>query len=126
MKYVYENDCYHLFSQDMMLGLVKRHITDYDKELVRMSTVNEALQHILTDLNYIRQDELDADEGIINFQSGLLRITEDGMLLQPHSPDMYSTVQIPCNWVGKEEPTPAFDAYLDTLTDGDTDIQQHY
>lgn len=89
-----------------------------------MSTVNEALQHTLTDLNYIRQDELDADEGIINFQNGLLRITEDGMLLQPRSPDVYSTVQIPYNWVGKEEPTPVFDAYLDTLTDGDTDIQQ--
>lgn len=44
----------------MLLGVIKQYIADYDEELVRMSKVNETLQHITTDLNYVGQDELNA------------------------------------------------------------------
>ena len=39
-----------------------------ESRVVKMSKVNETLQHINTDLNYVGQDELNADENIINFQ----------------------------------------------------------
>jgi putative DNA primase/helicase len=60
--------CYQLYSSDMMMGVIKQYIADYDEELVNMSKVSQALQHITTDLNYVGQDELNAKENLINFQ----------------------------------------------------------
>ena len=124
LKYVYEDGCYRLYSNDMMMGVIKGFIAEYDEELVKMSKVTEALQHITTDLNYISMEDLDADESLINFKNGLLRVTADRIELIPHTPDVYSTIQIPCNWTGVAEPTPVFDAYMRTLTNGDDAIRQ--
>ena len=119
LKYVYEDGCYRLYSNDMLMGVIKQFIADYDEELVKMSKVTEALQHITTDLNYVSQDELDANETLINFDNGLLRISDSDLTLIPHTPDVYSTIQIPCSWSGRPEPTPVFDNYLRTLTNND-------
>ena len=75
---------------------------------------------ITTDLNYVKQDELNADEGIINFQNGLLRLKD--MALLPHSPEVYSTTQLPCEWHGEPMPTPVFDRYLTRLMDNDPEM----
>lgn len=50
---------------NMLLGIIKKYIADYDEELVKMSKVNEVLLHITTDLTYVSQDALNADEDII-------------------------------------------------------------
>ena len=68
LKYVYEGGCYRLYADNMLLGIIKKYIADYDEELVKMSKVNEVLLHITTDLTYVSQDALNADEDIINFQ----------------------------------------------------------
>ena len=120
LKYVYEDGCYRLYSNDMLMGVIKQFIADYDEELVKMSKVTECFQHITTDLNYIAQDDLDADETVINFANGLLHVSEDELTLTEHTPNVYSTIQIPCEWTGKMEPTPVFDEYLRTLTNNDT------
>ena len=124
LKYVYEDGCYNLYSNDMLMGVIKQYIADYDEEMVKMSKVNETLQHITTDLNYVGQDELDANENLINFKNGLLSVSEDALTLIPHTPNVYSTIQIPCSWTGKPEPTPVFDAYMHTLTNGDKAIER--
>ena len=62
-------------------------------ELVSMGQISAAANIILTDLNYVRQDELNADEGIINFQNGILRLAD--MALLPHSPEVLSTIRYP-------------------------------
>ena len=124
MKYVYENGFYRIYADNMLMGIIKQYIADYDEELVRMGSVGETLQHITTDLNYVRQDELNADEDLINFSNGLLRISANNATLAPHSPDILSTIQIPCNWIGRETPTPVFDRYMHTLTNGDEAIRQ--
>lgn len=124
LKYVYDDGCYRLYSNDMLMGVIKKFIADYDEELIKMSKVTEVLQHISTDLNYVGQDELDANEDLINFKNGLLHVTEKDVNLIPHTPTVYSTIQIPCNWTGKPEPTPVFDAYMKTLTNGDPAIER--
>ena len=43
LKYVYDGGCYRLYSNDMLMGVIKRYIADYDEELVKMSKVSEAL-----------------------------------------------------------------------------------
>lgn len=124
MKYVYEDGCYRLYADNMLMGVIKQYIADYDEELIKMGQVSEALTHITTDLNYVSQDDLNADEDLINFKNGLLKVTEDGTKLIPHSPEVLSTIQIPCEWTGASSPTPVFDRYIHTLTNGDKAIEQ--
>lgn len=124
LVYVYEGGCYRLYAPEMLKGVMKGYITDYDEELVSMGKVNESYNQITTDLNYVSQDTLNADESIINFGNGLLRIDASNVTLVPHSPDTFSTIQIPSNWTGKETPTPVFDRYIHTLTNGDKAIEQ--
>ena len=64
LKYVYEGGCYRLYADNMLLGIIKKYIADYDEELVKMSKVNEVLLYITTDLTYVSQDSLNADEDI--------------------------------------------------------------
>lgn len=120
--FVYENGVYWLYAEDMLQGIIKGYIAGYDEELVTMRSVRSACDHITTDLEYVSQSDLDADEGIINFQNGLLRLSD--MMLLPHSPEVLSTIQIPCEWTGSAGPTPVFDRYLDTLTNGDREVQK--
>ena len=122
LKYVYEGGCYRLYSNDMLMGVIKQYIAEYDETLVKMHQVSEALQHITTDLNYVSQDMLDSREDLINFQNGMLRVTDSSIHLTPHSPNIYSTIQIPCRWSGEPKPTPVFDNYLRTLANDDMDV----
>lgn len=124
LKYVYEDGYYRLYSNDMLMGRIKQYIADYDEELVKMGQVSETLNHIVTDLNYVTQDDLNDNEDLINFSNGLLYVTKDELQLLPHSSDVLSTIQIPCEWKGTLTPTPVFDSYIRTLTNGDKAIEQ--
>ena len=122
--YVYDDGYYRLYAPDMLKGVMKGYIAEYDEELVSMGKVAEAYNQVITDLNYVSQDDLNTNEDLINFSNGLLRITESNTTLVPHSPDILSTIQIPCSWTGGETPTPVFDRYMHTLTNGDKAIEQ--
>lgn len=122
MKYVYENGCYHLCSDDRMKGYIKKFITDYDESFLQMKHVDEVYKQINTDLNILNSTLLNQDENIINFQNGILNL--DTMELQPHSPDILSTIQIPCNWNGTDAPTPVFDSFMDSFTEGREDVRK--
>ena len=122
--YVYQDGLYKLYAPDMLKGIIKGYIADYDEEMVRMNPVNEAFNQIITDTNYISQNELNADEGIINFRNGLLSLKSGRPKLLPHSPEVYSTIQIPCEWKDAPTPTPVFDRYLRTLVNNDPAVTQ--
>ena len=66
------------------------------------------MQHITTDLNYVSQEELNADEDLINFTM-VCSVSLQAMPFLLHSPDILSTIQIPCSWTGRETPIPVFD-----------------
>ena len=123
-KYIYENGCYKYYADNMVMGRIKQYIAEYDEELVSMGKVSETLSHINTDLNYVAMDELNANEDIINFQNTLLKISASELVPLPHDPEVYSTIQVPCNWTGKPSPTPVFDSYIEMLTDGNKDVEQ--
>jgi len=121
--YVYEGGCYRLYAPDMLKGVMKSYIANYDEELVFMLNVAEAYNQIVTDLNYASQDDLNSNELIINFKNCLLRVDTEETI--PHTPTVLSTIQIPCQWTGKPSPTPVFDRFIHTLTNGDKAIQQY-
>lgn len=124
LVFVYESGCYRLYSNDMLEGILKSYIAAYDETLIKMGQVREALQNLLTDLNYVGQDDLNADEHIINFRNGLLYVDANELRFMPHSPEVFSTIQIPCDWTGHSAPTPVFDRYMRTLTDGDSEKER--
>lgn len=120
--YVYREGAYRLMSRAMMLGEIKRYITDYDEHLVTVRVLNEVYELLLTDNIFVSEEELNAEEDIINFRNGLLRLSD--MTLQPHTPEVLSTIQIPCDWQGTSCHTPVYNAYMNTLTGGDRGVRQ--
>ena len=121
--YVYENGVYRLYAPDMFQGIIRDIIADYSRELVAMRDVKETYDQLVKDRNYIRQEDLNADESIINFRNGLLKISADRLELIPHDPQVLSTIQIPCDWIAEEQPTPVFDSFLNTLTNHTPDVK---
>lgn len=124
MVYVFDNGRYVLCDKNKMIGIIKQPVEEYDIELVNTNKLNEVYNQLITDRDRVQQNELNADEHLINFENGLLEVTPTEMILYPHSPEIYSTIQIPCAWEEKETATPVFDAYLDTLTDGNPEIRK--
>jgi len=114
--FVYEGGCYRPYGLDMFKGAIKSYVSAYDEELVSMGVISEAASQLLTDLDTRTSDDLNTDEDIINFKNGLLRLSDLSLL--PHSPDVLSTIQIPCEWHAAPCATPVFDSYMDTLSCG--------
>ena len=121
-KYVYENGVYTLCSDERFRGYIKRFIEDYDPTLVRMKDVDEAFRNISAGLTAIPYTALNTDESVINFKNGLLRLST--MELEPHTPEVLSTIQLDCEWNGTDAQTPVFDSYLAMLSDFDWDTQK--
>ncbi len=121
--YVYENGVYRLYAPEMFKSIIKAFITEYDNSLLKMKDVDEAYRNLITDMNYVRQSDLNSREDIINFQNTLLRITADGLETMQHCSGLLSTIQIPCRWTGKEVPTPVFDSYIMRLSDYDESLE---
>ncbi len=122
LRYVYDNGYYRLYADDMLKGIIKGYITEFDETLLRMSDVNEVFQQITTDLVFITDEDLNADEDLINFQNGFLQIST--MTLLPHSTEILSTIQLSCDWKDTPTATPVFDQFMDTLTSGDKGLQK--
>lgn len=122
--YIYEDGVYNLYDKNMMIGLLKEPVERFDINLVSMNKIEESYKQILSDRNVIGYEDLDCEESIINFRNGLLRVTGGELTLLPHDPSVRSTIQIPCDWLDHDEPTPVFDSYMDTLTDGSEGLKQ--
>lgn len=120
--FVYKNGVYRLCAPETFKGIIKQFIADFDESLITMIVVNEAYNQLMTDLNFCSIEDLNADESIINFENGILKVTADEAVLLPHSTDVLSTIQIPCSWSMTPLPTPVFDDYLNTLTKGDRQV----
>ncbi len=119
-RYWYIGGCYRLISDDELKGFIKQYITAFDTTLLKMKDVNEVYNNLVTDRNFIKEQQLNADENIINFRNGILRL--DTMTLISHSPQIMSTIQIPCNWNPQcciNGSSPVFDSFLDTFTESD-------
>ncbi len=122
--YVYERGVYNMYDKNMMVGLLKEPVERFSIDLVNMGKIEEAYKHIMSDRDVIRYEDLNDDESVINFRNGLLRISADELTLVPHSPDVYSTIQLPCDWSEDDPPTPVFDQYMETFTGGAEGLQQ--
>lgn len=121
-RYWYENGVYKLISDDELKGHIKSYITSIDKSILKKKDVEEVFFDLTTDLNYISHDKLNANEDIINFKNGLLNLKT--MELMPHSPEVYSTIQLDCDYNPDALDSPTFDKYLEDFTQGNPQKKQ--
>lgn len=121
-RYWYSSGAYREITDDELKGIIKEHITKYDMLALGMKTVEEVFKNIITDLKFTDHDKINADENIINFQNGLLYL--DTMELKPHTPDIYTTIQIPCKWTGSAGATPVFDKFMNDFTSGNEEVKR--
>lgn len=124
MIYVYENGVYRLTDDKMFKGIIRNYIEAYDVTLVKMSILKEVYELLQTDHGTVGMEKLNSQWNLINFENGLLKIGDGRPVLLPHSPEVYSTIRIPCVWQEEPIPTPVFDSFLETLCSGDAGVRQ--
>ena len=120
-RYVYDDGYYKLVTDDAFKGYIKAPIEQYNEKLKKMSIINEVFQDLITDLHFVKREDLNANPNIINFQNGILNL--ETMELMPHSPKYLSTIRIPCNWLDNDEPTPIYDNFVNTLSMNNKEVQ---
>lgn len=123
VSYWYADGYYKQINEREFLGRIKKYIAVIDEEKVEPALINKVYRLILTDLdNSVDPSALNADSNVINFDNGLLHL--DTLTLHPHTPDIYSTVQIPCDWNPQALSSPVFNNFLHTLSSGDKSVKQ--
>ena len=114
---------------DFIIKFQNDELKGYIKDLIPLGyqktrDINEVFNLLITDLKFVKIEELNSDENIINFKNGLLDISTGE--LKEHTPDLYSTIQIPCDFNPSIE-TPSnkyFDNFINHLTSGNDDIKR--
>lgn len=123
IPYWYAKGHYNQCSDLYFLGQIKKYIEIIDDELVEPSILSKIYKLLQTDLNNtVNASELDSDSNIINFANGLLHL--DTLTLHPHTPETYSTIQIPCDWNPQALSSPVFNAFMHTLSGGDKSVKK--
>lgn len=121
-RYWYENGVYNLISDEELKGHIKSYIVAFDERILRKKDVEEVFFNLTTDLKFVSHSQLNSIEHLINFKNGLLNLRN--MELLPHDPNVYSTIQLDCNYNPQANDCPHFDKYLNDFTQGDQLKQQ--
>ncbi len=98
IRYIYRDGVYHKASDNDICKILTKYIENFNINLLNSNDLSNALK--LIDLNCDDNhyhDEMNTNEEYINFKNGLLNIRT--MELEKHSPDLMSSIQIPCNWL---------------------------
>ena len=120
LRYWYSDGYYKLICDDELKGYIKEFIP---LTLQKTRDINEVFNLLITDRKFISHEALNDDENIINFQNGLLHL--DTMKLTEHTPDVISTIQIPCNYNPDALPSQQmyFDKLMEHLTSGNHEVK---
>ena len=125
--YMYANGVYKLKSVEELKAFIKSCYLEpykyYNSSFVDAKHITKVCNSLYTDyFKFVDSTELNQNENIINFKNGLLYL--DSMELKPHSPNIYSTIQISCNYNPNNSNCPVFTAYMNALTNGNENIKK--
>lgn len=122
IRYIYKNGVYQTANDSDVMQILMRYIEDFNIRLLNPAVLKQALELLDCTCLHCPHDVMNTSEDYINFQNGILNIHT--LELTEHTPELMSSIQIPCQWLGKATPTPNFDNFLNTLTNGDIPTQK--
>ena len=109
---------YEKVGKPYITGIIKAELTSIGKKALNAlnsRNINDAYTLITasTSTESIEKMPDMINEGYINFQNGLLELAT--MKLLPHTSDIFTINQIPCDWTGKPSETPYFNKILNDM-----------
>lgn len=109
--YVYEHGVYVKCNRNKVKSIILRYIP---MSLASDNLVNNVYNLLLCqERNICSFNDLDADEKYINLKNGLYNLKTN--TLEPHTPKLYSTIQIACEYSPGNNNMPTFRRYMDDL-----------
>ncbi|MDR0920518.1 MAG: DUF5906 domain-containing protein, partial [Oscillospiraceae bacterium] len=115
IRYIYQNGVYVQINNNDLDKILLDYVAKFKFSLQTVHTVANARELIDKKSEKIVHNKMNEAEEYINFRNGLLNIYN--MKLCPHSPDIFSTIQIPCDWKNENTLTPVFDRFIGTFTE---------
>lgn len=117
IRYIYRDGVYQTANDSDIMKILMKYIEDFNIRLINSSVLKQALELLDCTCLHCPHDIMNTSEDYINFKNGILNIRT--LELSKHTPELMSSIQIPCEWNGAASPTPNFDKFLNTLTNGD-------
>ena len=124
-RFWYVGGVYVPFNDEQIKNQIRNRIQVYNEpSLIKMRYIKEVFELLCLDDNFVKDSEVNANENIINFENGLLHL--DTMEITKHTPDLLSTIQIPCNYVpGKTlKDAPVFNNFISRLANYNEDSKR--
>lgn len=121
MIMIYENGVYVKTDEPGM----KRRIAKYiPEELTSSWNVSEAFKILAMECEEKLYSEFDTKQSVINFRNGILNVNT--LALSPHTADLLSTIQIPCDWVENavKPDHSVYEDYINHLTDYNLELRE--
>ncbi len=114
-NYLYYDGVYHSLNDVELKAFIKEFLPAESRTRKNWEDIFEEFK---TD-NPVEDDLLNSDENIINFNNGIYDISKNE--LREHSPEILSTIQIPCNFIetASLNNAPIFKKYLEELQGND-------
>lgn len=122
IRYIYRNGVYQTANDSDIMQILMKYIEDFNIRLLNPTVLKQALELLDCTCQHCPHDIMNTSEDYINFRNGILNI--HSLELTEHTSELMSSIQIPCNWNGIETPTPNFDKFMNTLTNGDISTQK--
>lgn len=92
-SYIYDNGVYKLVTKEF----IKTEIGEYiPTGFANNNFISDCVSMVYTRAKFVKFEDLNANENIINFKNGIYNILKDE--LEEHSPDILSTIQLNCNY----------------------------
>ena len=109
--YLYEHGVYNKCNRNKVKSIILRYIP---MSLASDNLVNNVYNLLLCqERNICSFRDLDTDEKYINLRNGLYNL--DTRKLEPHTPKVYSTTQLACEYHPEDGSRPVFNRYMDDL-----------
>ena len=123
-RYIYDEKkwVYKISGKREIMGSLDELVRKFDRSMVESRISKEAFTIIDNMVKHCSPESCCEDENIINFENGLLRL--DTLELMPHTPEIFTSNQIPCRWTGEDSPSPVTDRFMSKLTDGNKETEE--
>ena len=119
LLYIYEDGYYKISGRPDLIAIIKKYVP---MDLRKSSIWNNVYDDLVNDESHLcRFEDLNQDYKLINFKNGILNLDTGDLI--PHDPKYKMTIQINCNYTSNFVNNGVFDEYLDTLTNGNKNVQ---